>query len=238
MRLGFLMRILLVEDERDLATAIAASLRSSGYAIDVAADGATALDRAAVNEYDLICLDLNLPDGDGLDICRQVVADPRYGGSAERTKPKVIMLTARGSVEDRITGLDSGADDYLVKPFSLDELNARVRALLRRDTANGRSVIAQAGVQMDTARHEVTFGDEPVDLTVKEFALLRWFLLHPDEIHSAERLLEHVWDEHADPFTNTVRMTISNLRRKLLAAAGKQPIETVPGRGYILRRPS
>jgi DNA-binding response OmpR family regulator len=229
------MRILIVEDEKDLATAIAASLRNSGYAIDLAADGATALDRAAVNEYDLVCLDLNLPDGDGLDVCRQVVADPAYAGNAGRTQPKVIMLTARGSVEDRITGLDSGADDYLVKPFSLDELNARIRALLRRDTANGKSLIAQAGIEMDTARHGVTYREEPVDLTVKEFALLRWFLLHPDEIHSAERLLEHVWDEHADPFTNTVRMTISNLRRKLAAAAGEQPIETIPGRGYILR---
>jgi DNA-binding response OmpR family regulator len=232
------MRILIVEDERDLATAIATSLRSSGYAVDLAADGATALDRAAVNEYDLVCLDLNLPDGDGLDVCRQVVAGSGYAGTSGRTQPKVIMLTARGSVDDRITGLDSGADDYLVKPFSLDELNARVRALLRRDTANGRSVIAQAGIEMDTARHEVTYRNEPVDLTVKEFALLRWFLLHPDEIHSAERLLEHVWDEHADPFTNTVRMTISNLRRKLADAAGEQPIETFPGRGYILRSPS
>ena len=202
----------------------------------MAADGTTALDRAAVNEYDLVCLDLNLPDVDGLDVCRQVVAGgPDNAGGAQ---PKVIMLTARGSVEDRITGLDSGADDYLVKPFSLDELNARVRALLRRDTAKGGSLITHAGIEMDTARHEVTYRNEPIDLTVKEFALLRWFLLHPDEIHSAERLLEHVWDEHADPFTNTIRMTISNVRRKLAAAAGAQPIETIPGRGYILRSPA
>jgi DNA-binding response OmpR family regulator len=232
------MRILIVEDERDLATAIATSLRSSGYAIDLAADGATALDRAAVNHYDIVCLDLNLPDIDGLEVCRNLVANPPVNGNDDSPTPKVIMLTARGSVDDRITGLDSGADDYLVKPFSLDELNARIRALVRRDTATGNALITQSGIEMDTARHEVTYGDEPVDLTVKEFALLRWFLLHPGEIHSAERLLEHVWDEHADPFTNTVRMTISNLRRKLADAAGEQPIETIPGRGYILRRAS
>jgi DNA-binding response OmpR family regulator len=232
------MRILIVEDERDLATAIATSLRSSGYAIDLATDGVAALDRAAVNHYDVVCLDLNLPDIDGLEVCRNLVANPPVNGNDDRPAPKVIMLTARGSIDDRITGLDSGADDYLVKPFSLDELNARIRALLRRDTDNGSALISQAGIEMDTARHEATYRDEPVDLTVKEFALLRWFLLHPDEIHSAERLLEHVWDEHADPFTNTVRMTISNLRRKLADTAGEQPIETIPGRGYILRSAS
>jgi DNA-binding response OmpR family regulator len=231
------MRILVVEDEQDLATAIVTSLRSKGYAIDHAADGATALDRVAVNDYDLVCLDLNLPDADGLDICRAVVSDSRYP-TPDRHLPKVIMLTARGSVDDRIIGLDNGADDYLVKPFSLDELSARIRALLRRDTTNGTSVVSGAGIEMDTARHELTYRGEPVPLTVKEFALLRWFLLHPDEVHSAETLLEHVWDEHADPFTNTVRQTISNVRRKLVEAAGDHPIETIPGRGYRLRSES
>lgn len=228
------MRILVVEDEGDLAAAIAAGLRRDGYAADIAPDGESALQRAAVNHYDVVCLDLNLPDIDGLDVCRSLVTRPT-AIDEDTTPPKVIMLTARGSVDDRITGLDSGADDYLVKPFSLDELSARIRALLRRDTTNGNSVIAQGGIEMDTARHEVSYRGEPVMLTVKEFALLRWFMLHPDEIHSAERLLEHVWDEHADPFTNTVRMTISNLRRKLTEAAGDHPIETLPGSGYRLR---
>ncbi len=229
------MRILVVEDEQDLAAAIAAGLRRDGYAADIAPDGVSAIDRAAVNHYDVVCLDLNLPDIDGLEVCRTLVSEPATAGDIDVMPPKVIMLTARGSVDDRITGLDSGADDYLVKPFSLEELNARVRALLRRDTNNGNSVISQASIEMDTARHEVTAGGESVLLTVKEFALLRWFLLHPDVVHSAERLLEHVWDEHADPFTNTVRMTISNLRRKLAEAAGDHPIETIPGRGYRLR---
>jgi DNA-binding response OmpR family regulator len=228
------MRILVVEDEKDLASAIADSLRREGYAIDIAADASSAVTMTSVNSYDLVCLDLNLPDGDGLDVCRQISRGPDHSFDPG-PPPKVIMLTARGGVDDRILGLDLGADDYLVKPFSLGELSARVRAVLRRDTQTGTSVIGYAGIEMDTARHEVTFAGAPVQLSVKEFALLRWFLLHPEEVHSAERLLEHVWDEHADPFTNTVRMTISNLRRKLAEAGAQQAITTLPGRGYTLR---
>ena len=229
------MRVLVVEDEADLATAVAAGLRRDGYAVDVAADGGSALDRIALTPYDLVCLDLNLPDMDGLEVCRRVVAGhvDRVGAPA----PKILMLTARGTVSDRIAGLDGGADDYLVKPFALGELQARVRALLRRDTVAGGAVLRWDGIELDGARHEVRVQGQLVDLTPKEHALLRWFLLHPDEVHSAEKLLEHVWDEHADPFTNTVRVTLSNLRRKL-ADAGAQPIETLPGRGYRLRRPS
>ena len=231
------MRILVVEDEHDLAVAIADSLRRDGYATDVVATAGDAVSLAAINSYDLVCLDLNLPDGDGLEVCRQVSAGPAHSFDPG-PPPKVIMLTARGSVDDRIRGLDHGADDYLVKPFSLGELGARVRAVLRRDTATGGSLIAHAGIEMDTVRHEVTFARQPVALTVKEFALLRWFLLHPEEVHSAERLLEHVWDEHADPFTNTVRMTLSNLRRKLAGAGAEGAIVTLPGRGYKLRATS
>jgi DNA-binding response OmpR family regulator len=226
------MRILVVEDEPDLASAIAISLRRDGYAVDIANDGASAIDRVVVNDYDLLCLDLNLPDTDGLDLCRQVVDMPSVDDSPA---PRIIMLTARGSIDDRIVGLDHGADDYLVKPFSLGELGARVRALLRRDTSSTSSVVCRSGVELDSGRHEVRVHGTPIDLTAKEFALLRWFLLHPDTVHSAEKLLEHVWDEHADPFTNTVRVTISNLRRKLAGAGGDDIIETLPGRGYRLR---
>ena len=227
------MRVLVVEDEPDLASAIALSLRREGYAVDVAGDGAAALERIMVNEYDVICLDLNLPDTDGLEISRTVTSMPPLDGASA---PRIIMLTARGAVDDRIRGLDGGADDYLVKPFSLGELSARVRALVRRDTAASSAVVERAGIHLDAGRHEVRVHGTPVDLTAKEFALLRWFLLHPDEVHSAERLLEHVWDEQADPFTNTVRVTLSNLRRKLSdAGEGRQPIETLTGRGYLLR---
>jgi DNA-binding response OmpR family regulator len=228
------MRILVVEDEKDLASAIADSLRREGYAIDIAGDSASAVTMASVNSYDLVCLDLNLPDGDGLDVCREIAKGPDHSFDPG-PPPKIIMITARGGVDDRILGLDIGADDYLVKPFSLGELSARVRAVLRRDSQTGSSLISYAGIEMDTARHEVTFRGSPIPLSVKEFALLRWFLLHPEEVHSAERLLEHVWDEHADPFTNTVRMTISNLRRKLAEVGAEQAIKTLPGRGYTLR---
>jgi DNA-binding response OmpR family regulator len=226
------MRILVVEDEPDLASAIAISLRRDGYAVDIASDGAAAMERVVLNEYDLLCLDLNLPDTDGLDLCRQVVNLPPVD---DTVGPRIIMLTARGSVDDRIRGLDHGADDYLVKPFSLGELAARVRALLRRDTNSSSAIVQRAGIQLDSGRHEVRVHGSPVELTAKEFALLRWFLLHPDVMHSAEKLLEHVWDEHADPFTNTVRVTLSNLRRKLAAVGADDVIETLPGRGYRLR---
>jgi DNA-binding response OmpR family regulator len=226
------MRILVVEDEADLASAIAISLRRDGYAVDVAEDGASALERVVLNDYDLLCLDLNLPDTDGLDVCRQVVGMPTIDSA---TQPRIIMLTARGSIDDRISGLDHGADDYLVKPFALGELLARVRALLRRDTSASSAVVERNGVALDTGRHEVHVNGRLTNLTAKEFALLRWFLLHPDTVHSAEKLLEHVWDEHADPFTATVRVTISNLRRKLSDAGKPDLIDTLPGRGYRLR---
>jgi DNA-binding response OmpR family regulator len=226
------MRVLVVEDEPDLAAAVAISLRRDGYAVDVATDGATALDRLAVHDYDLVCLDLNLPDIDGLDVCRTVLSRPKVD---DAVTPRILMLTARGGVDDRLRGLDQGADDYLVKPFSLGELSARARALLRRESAASSAVVHVAGVELDSGRHEVRVHGTPVELTSKEFALLRWFVLHPDRVHSAERLLEHVWDEHADPFTNTVRVTLSNLRRKLAAAGGDGLIETLPGRGYRLR---
>ncbi len=226
------MRILVVEDEPDLASAIAISLRRDGYAVDVAADGTAALDRVVITPYDLVCLDLNLPDTDGLDVCRQILAMPV---ADDAPVPRIIMLTARGSVDDRSLGLDHGADDYLVKPFALGELSARVRALLRRDTTVSSAVVERNGIELDAGRHEVRVHGVTTDLTAKEFALLRWFLLHPHDVHSAEKLLEHVWDEHADPFTNTVRVTLSNLRKKLADAGAPDAIETLPGRGYRWR---
>jgi len=226
------MRILVVEDEPDLAGAIATGLRREGYAVDVATDGQSALERLPVTDYDLVCLDLNLPDMDGLEVCRHI-AERRAEDPAQATR--VLMLTARDGVDDRIAGLDGGADDYLVKPFALGELLARMRALLRRETGATAAVITWQDLVLDGARQEVRNGAVPVELNPKEYALLRWFLLHPNEVHSAERLLEHVWDENADPFTNTVRVTLSNLRRKLAAAGATDVIETLPGRGYRLR---
>jgi len=227
------MRVLVVEDETDLADAVARGLRREGYAVDVAYDGDDALDKAAVNAYDVVCLDLNLPGTDGIEVVRQL----RSPVDA-RQVPRVLMLTARDQPVDRVTGLDEGADDYLVKPFDFDELKARVRALLRRDAGRSGALLRVGDLVLDTARHQALRGGRSLPLTPKEFALLRYFMSRAGQVLSQEDLLEHVWDEHADPFTNTVRVTVMTLRRKLADAGEDQPIETVVGRGYRLREES
>jgi len=221
------MRILVVDDEDELADAVARSLRREGYAVDVATGGQEALDRLLVNPYDLVLLDLTMPDVDGLEVCRRIRTDPMYEPST-----RILMVTARDSIEERVRGLDDGADDYLVKPFALPELSARVRTLLRRETSGGDAVMTAGGLSLDAARQFVSFEDQPIDLTTKEFALLRYFMTHEGEVLSQERLLEHVWDEMLDPFTNTARVTVGTLRRKLAAATGQAFIETVIGSGY------
>ena len=223
------MRILVVDDEVDLAEAVATGLRREGYAVDVAHGGAEAIERADLQPYDLVCLDLTMPDIDGLDVCARLRDDPPEGGS-----PRILMLTARDAVEDRIVGLDAGADDYLVKPFAFGELAARVRVLLRRDRDHESSVLTVGPLTLDTARHEATNGGVLLDLTPKEFALLRYFMTHSGKVLSQEHLLEHVWDENADPFTNTVRVTVGTLRRKLQQPDDDPLIETVIGSGYRL----
>lgn len=229
------MRLLVVEDEVDLAEALGRGLRRDGYAVDVAHTGAEALERLAISPYDLVCLDLNLPDMDGLEVCRRLRNDPEYAPTEGQPSPRVIMLTARDRLEDRVAGLDEGADDYLVKPFAFEELRARVRTLLRRDAGKTGAVLEVGDLRLDTARFEAHRRDKELDLTAKEFALLRYFMSHAGEVLSQERLLEHVWDEHADPFTNTVRVTVGTLRRKLVDGDEDQPIETVVGAGYRLR---
>ena len=223
------MRLLVVDDEPELATAIATSLRQQGYAVDVANDGQSALDRLAVNEYDLVTLDLNLPDIDGREVCRIVRTDDRFDPST-----RILMVTGRDSIDDRVSGLDDGADDYLVKPFALQELSARVRTLLRRETSGQDALLTVGGLVMDTARQTVELDGARVELTTKEFALLRYFMIHPGEVLSQERLLEHVWDEMVDPFTNTARVTVGTLRRKLASHTDHTLIETVIGAGYRL----
>jgi DNA-binding response OmpR family regulator len=222
------MRLLVVEDEEDLAEGLRVGLSRTGYAVDVAADAAQAYDRLTVNAYDLMLLDINLPDGDGFTLCRALrngeVPTPGDGGL------RVLMLTARGGLDDRVRGLDEGADDYLVKPFHLAELLARVRALLRRDTNGGGARLSVGDIVLDTARHTVTLRGEALALTPKEFGVLEYLMVRPGHVVSSEELLEHVWDAHADPFTQTVRVTVGTLRRKL----GEGSIDTVVGRGYRL----
>lgn len=230
------MRILVVEDEVELAEAIAVGLRREGYAVDVAVDGAEAVDRIGVTPYDLITLDLNLPDIDGLELAHRIRTDPYLAPGEDEPSPRILMLTARDTVAERVDGLDSGADDYLVKPFALRELSARVRSLLRRDAGRTGAVLRIGELELDTARFEATRRGRLLDLTAKEFALLRYFMTHAGEVLSQERLLEHVWDEHADPFTNTVRVTVGTLRRKLVRDDDPEPpIETIIGAGYRLR---
>ena len=220
------MRLLVVEDEADLVSALKVGLGRAGYAVDTALTVAEAERKLAVEPYDLVVLDLMLPDGDGFELCRTI----RAGGRGVR----VLMLTARGALADRVRGLDAGADDYLTKPFALAELLARVRALLRRETG-GTSVLALGDVVLDTARQDARRGGRALPLTRKEFGVLEYLMTRPGHVVSAEELLDHVWDENADPFTQTVRVTVGTLRRKLTVHAEPQLLETVTGRGYRLR---
>jgi len=221
------MRLLVVEDDEDLAAALVAGLGRAGYAVDHAATGADALEKARLTDYDLLVLDVNLPDTTGFAVCREL--------RGRGTSARILLLTARGGLTDRIRGLDEGADDYLVKPFALGELLARIRALLRRDTGVASSVLELGELVLDDARNTVTRGARELRLTRKEFAVLRYLMVRPDHVISAEELLDHVWDEHADPFTQTVRVTVGTLRRKLTVDEEPPLLETVIGRGYRLR---
>ena len=223
------MRILVVDDEPDLVAALARGLKREGYAVDTATSGEEALAKASWNPYDLVCLDLNMPDLDGLEVC-----DSLRTSSFQGLTPRVLMLTARDTIEDRIQGLDVGADDYLVKPFSFEELAARVRSLLRRDSGRTGSVIEIGPLQGDTSRHIAKRGERLLELTSKEFTLLRYFMSKPGQVISQSELLDPVWDEHADPVTNTVRVTVGTLRRKISVDDEVDLIETVVGSGYRL----
>jgi DNA-binding response OmpR family regulator len=215
------MRVLVVEDHAKLALAVAQVLRREGMAADVSFDGRDALAKAAVSRYDVIVLDRDLPGVHGDDVCRELTGDG--GGSG------VLMLTASATIEDRVEGLDLGADDYLPKPFDITELVARVRALGRRAGAALPPVLARGDLRLDPARREVTRAGRPVPLSPKEFAVLQVLLAARGTVVSAEELLARAWDEMADPFTNTVKMTISRLRAKLGDPA---VIETVAQAGY------
>ena len=215
------MRILLVEDEERLANTVARGLRNEGMAVDVALDGTSALAKVAVNDYDVVVLDRNLPGVHGDDVCRALVE--------HRSPARILMLTAAGTIQDRVTGLDLGADDYLPKPFALKELVARIRALSRRLAPPVPPVLTSGDLSLDPARHVAERAGHDLGLTKKEFGVLQTLLSANGRVVSAEELLEKVWDENTDPFTNVVRVTIMTLRRKL----GDPPlIETLPGVGY------
>ncbi|NUP46515.1 MAG: response regulator transcription factor [Catenulispora sp.] len=215
------MRVLVVEDEQVLADAVATGLRRESMAVDVVYDGDAALERIAVNDYDVVVLDRDLPLVHGDDVCRHVV----NSGLATR----VLMLTAAGDVADRVAGLTLGADDYLAKPFAFPELIARIRALGRRAVPALPPVLERSGLRVDPSRREVVREGRPVLLSPKEFAVLEVLMRADGAAVSSEQLLEKAWDENADPFTNVVRVTVMTLRRKLGEPA---VVLTVPGAGY------
>ncbi len=215
------MRVLVVEDEETLADAIARGLRREGMAVDLAYDGAEALEKAGINQYDVVVLDRDLPRVHGDQVCRTLVR--------QKAASRILMLTASGEVEDRVDGLTMGADDYLGKPFAFEELVARIRTLSRRTVTPLPPVLRHGDITLDPARRVATRAGRYLGLSNKEFGVLELLLSRPGVVVSAEELLERVWDENADPFTNTVRVTIANLRRKL----GEPPvIQTVVGTGY------
>ena len=213
-----------MEDERSLAGYVAAGLRKHGFAVDVAFDGAEALEKCDVTPYDVVVLDRDLPVVHGDTVCRRL---------AEKGAARVLMLTASDAVEDRVGGLSLGADDYLGKPFAFSELVARVGALSRRSTPARPPVLRAADVVLDPARRTTERAGRPLHLTPKEFGVLEQLLAAGGDLVSAETLLDKVWDEHADPFTNAIRITVGTLRRKL----GDPPlIETMTGAGYRIEQ--
>lgn len=223
------MRILVVEDEKDLALVLARGLRRLGYAVDVAPDGEAGWELASVNSYDVIVLDLNLPKLDGLDVLRNVRSDQPV---------PILILTSRGELQDRVRGLDLGADDYLVKPFHFEELAARVRALLRRNVKTQEPILSFGDLRFDPAGRVVWLGSRRVELTRKEMAILEYLMVNPGRVVSEEELLEHVWDDNVNPLTGVVRVHIGSLRKKLGDdARSPRFIATLPGHGYVLKGP-
>jgi DNA-binding response OmpR family regulator len=220
------MRILVVDDEKDLTNALVTGLSRQGYSVDAAYDGEAALQQAEVNAYDLYVLDLNLPKLDGMEVCRQL----RQSGSTSG----ILMLTARSGLDDRVSGLDLGADDYLVKPFHFPELLARVRAILRRESDKHQVILRNEKLVLDPNAFKVYIGETEVILTAKEFGILEYLMRNVGRVVSQEELLEHVWNEDANLFTHAIKAHINNIRRKLERAGGRGSIATVKSKGYLI----
>jgi heavy metal response regulator len=219
------MRILLVEDEPRVAHFIAKGLREQGYALDIARDGEEGLYKASISEYDLFILDVMLPLKSGLGVCAEL------RGSGVMTP--ILMLTARDAVEDRVKGLDCGADDYLSKPFDFAELLARVRALLRRAKELTPEILRFADLSLNTATHAVTRGRRSIELTAKEYSLLEFFMLRAGRVVSREEIATHVWDENFDPFSNIIEVYVRRLRKKIDDDSDASFIHTRRGQGYL-----
>jgi two-component system OmpR family response regulator len=224
------MRLLVVEDEPRMAALLKRGFADEAYSVDIAINGPDALWMGKEHDYDAIVLDVMLPGADGLEVCRSLRA-------AERWAP-IIMLTARDAVDDRVKGLDAGADDYLPKPFSFAELSARVRALVRRGGSERPTVVSVGDLRLDPAQHRAWRGDTELELSPKEMALLELFMRHPDEVITRTQILEHVWDFAYDGLSNVVDQYVSYLRKKIDKPFGRDDLRTVRGVGYRLVAPA
>ena len=220
------MRILLVEDEKKMASFIERGLKEEHYAVDVSSDGEEGLSRAEVNPYDLVILDVMLPAKDGITVCREI--------RNKKLKTPILLLTAKGSVRDKVQGLDSGADDYLAKPFEFEELLARVRALLRRNRGLETPILKVADLELNDPTRLVTRAGREITLTSKEFSLLRYLMIHAGQVVTRTMISEHVWNESFDTFTNVIDVYVNYLRNKIDKGFEKPLIHTVRGAGYVL----
>jgi two-component system, OmpR family, copper resistance phosphate regulon response regulator CusR len=223
------MRILVVDDEKKIANFIERGLKENHYVVDVARDSENALMTAEINPYDLIILDIMLPGKDGVAVCKEL--------RKNKVSTPVLMLTARDSTRDKVRGLDAGADDYLTKPFAFDELLARVRALLRRETKEKNTILKIADLELNQLTREVKRQGKPIVLTSKEYALLEYFMLNPNQIITRTMISEHVWEESFDSFTNVIDVYVKHLRDKVDKGFAVSLIQTVRGAGYILKEP-
>ncbi|HQP09770.1 MAG TPA: response regulator transcription factor [Candidatus Omnitrophota bacterium] len=222
------MRILLAEDEKKIASFIVRGLKEEDYIVDVASDGEEASFRAEVNPYDLIILDIMLPHKDGITICREL--------RKKKINTPILMLTAKDQVRDKVLGLNSGADDYLAKPFDFEELSARIGALLRRNRNDKTGILQADDLELDPLRHKVRRAGKEIPLSSKEFALLEYLMLNADHVVTRTMISEHVWHEDFDSFTNVIDVYINFLRNKIDKDFKKPLIHTIHGKGYILRK--
>lgn len=222
------MRILVVEDDIDLQEAIADGLKMDGYAVDTCNNGTDAYELLYVENYDLVILDLNLPNMDGLEVLSKI--------REKNTELKILILSARSDVDDKIKGLDFGANDYMVKPFDFEELEARIRNLLRRKFIQENCILSCGPIQLDLSSRVVSIKNIPLSLTKKEFSILEYFLLNINRVISQEELIEHIWDQNADNFSGAIRVHIATLRKKLKHILNYDPISTKIGEGYCIRK--
>jgi heavy metal response regulator len=221
------MRILVIEDEKKVSEFIKRGLKEEGYAVDIASDGENGLFQAMEIAYDLILLDLMLPKLDGMSLCKKLREND--------IQTPLIMLTARDSIKDKVTGLDSGADDYLTKPFSFEELLARIRALMRKERNQQPTMLQIADLSLDLVSHKVRRGKEEIILTAKEYALLEYFMRNAGSVITRTMISEHVWDINFDTFTNVIDVYVNYLRNKIDKGQKIKLIHTIRGRGYILK---